>query len=539
MSEKISEEELLEINYEDAIEDYDEQVVNMTYELFVNKQYQELKFKISKAYSDKNYQELKVIFHNFKTTSRYLGSENFSELCNQLQIYCKEGVEKFSSFEKAYLIFSINFPKFYDKCKEQYKKIKDSKNSFVKEEETENEDNLENISKISQEVEEEEVEKKTTPKLLSKLSQEIQKDIKVEKPKSNSPSKPQFAPCKNSQKSTLRTISIEFSKEEKITINYHLLLTSKNKASLKSAIKNFLEKSVDLIQKIRIMIQMDQKEKFGQLILDIESTLSIILTEKFKEYLSICYEILVKEKLKLHNPNEFIHKIDKLNEEVHELNEKILIDDLRKSRENVKIIKRSISLRNSDNFNKARLVNGAKSNARNLSKFNSQGIIKELDKIENLIQKANENQDLNELKRILLIFKNFAIQYKYFKVEKELDCYISQVSNSNTVKSFKFYYSILIKELKTLKEELTGLVSNSSCDLFENLSSSLISDLRPHNFRWFFSGNFEKYTAICEETQDVTRNKGNLKQKQSLKVHFEENDDLFNYPFSKNSCCLF
>ena len=59
-----------EINYEDAIDDYDEEIVNTVITSFVLNIYQELKTIIPDAYAKKNYQEIKQRLHKFKTTSR-------------------------------------------------------------------------------------------------------------------------------------------------------------------------------------------------------------------------------------------------------------------------------------------------------------------------------------------------------------------------------------------------------------------------------------------------------------------------------------
>ena len=59
-----------EINYEDAIDDYDEEIVNTAITSFVLNIYQELKTIIPDAYAKKNYQEIKQRLHKFKTTSR-------------------------------------------------------------------------------------------------------------------------------------------------------------------------------------------------------------------------------------------------------------------------------------------------------------------------------------------------------------------------------------------------------------------------------------------------------------------------------------
>ena len=74
-----------EINYEDAIDDYDEEIVNTAISSFVMTIYQELKTIIPEAYAKKNYQEIKARLHKFKTTSRYIGAINFSGLCNKIQ----------------------------------------------------------------------------------------------------------------------------------------------------------------------------------------------------------------------------------------------------------------------------------------------------------------------------------------------------------------------------------------------------------------------------------------------------------------------
>ena len=59
-----------EINYEDAIDDYDEEIVNTAITSFVLNIYQELKTIIPDAYAKKNYKEIKQRLHKFKTTSR-------------------------------------------------------------------------------------------------------------------------------------------------------------------------------------------------------------------------------------------------------------------------------------------------------------------------------------------------------------------------------------------------------------------------------------------------------------------------------------
>lgn len=119
--------ELAKLDYEKAVEDYEEEMVNLSISIFLEETYEELKQNIPEAYANKDYKEIKAIVHKFKTTAKYMGAFDFAELCDQMQKCVDELNENLIELNALYPIFMSNLEGLYAACLKQNKKtqIKD------------------------------------------------------------------------------------------------------------------------------------------------------------------------------------------------------------------------------------------------------------------------------------------------------------------------------------------------------------------------------------------------------------------------------
>ena len=126
----MSSNDLIQINFDDAIDDFDEDIVNLALTMFIELTYTELKTKMPIFYQEKNYKEIFAHVHKFKSSSRYFGATNFSNLCNDMQHCCLEGKINAEKLDELYPIFINNLDNLYNECKKiYYAKIEKNNNN--------------------------------------------------------------------------------------------------------------------------------------------------------------------------------------------------------------------------------------------------------------------------------------------------------------------------------------------------------------------------------------------------------------------------
>jgi HPt (histidine-containing phosphotransfer) domain-containing protein len=227
-----------EINYEDAIDDYDEEIVNTAISSFVMTIYQELKTIIPEAYAKKNYQEIKARLHKFKTTSRYIGAINFSGLCNKIQSCCEKGKIDVDALAQLYEIFINNIDKLYNTAKKIYDTIvkkKDDNDEKEKEKET-NEVNNEEKKNVENNNEINNIEKVDDNNKLT--FKQIEKQINI-----------QTQHKKNFSQSNLSDfVALTQNDKSELVINYEEACEKFSKPKVNEVIINFIDEKISKIK---------------------------------------------------------------------------------------------------------------------------------------------------------------------------------------------------------------------------------------------------------------------------------------------------
>lgn len=146
--------EIAQLEYEKAVEDYNEEMVNLSIAIFLDETYEELKQKIPLSYAKQDYKEIKAIVHKFKTTAKYMGAFDFAELCGLIQKCVEEGKEDLIQLNILYSVFMKNLDALYEVCLNQNQLIHNKgKSSSIK---LNNEE--EDIKKDEDQIKEEEEE---------------------------------------------------------------------------------------------------------------------------------------------------------------------------------------------------------------------------------------------------------------------------------------------------------------------------------------------------------------------------------------------
>ena len=162
--------EYVEIDYEEAVDNYEEEIVLYALTLFIEETYNDLKKKIPIFYKEKNYKEIFAYVHKFKTTTRYIGAMNFSNVCNDIQNCCGEKNLNIEKLDKLYSIFINNLDPLYVECKKIYdEKIKKNNdnnddNNEKKVDDNNNENNKETNNENNKEKNEENNKEKNDEK---------------------------------------------------------------------------------------------------------------------------------------------------------------------------------------------------------------------------------------------------------------------------------------------------------------------------------------------------------------------------------------
>lgn len=545
---------LTDIDYEEAIDNYGDEIVEMAYELFITKIYKELTQKIPKAYKAKNFKELKVIFHNFKTTSKYLGAEEFSELCNKIQLCCKEGKVDEKALEKLYPLVVQNFEQLYKKCKEQYQKV-------------DHEDNyLEDIS------EDTETDFKTpsspkTPRNFKRFFSEKNACLpsEIKKPM------PIF-----SKKNTLVRHHIQMKNELKLgtvsLIDEKLLLDVKEVNSrygekvCKETICNFVNnfnKDDNFVNSLRDFIDMNAYSKIREMIKSVKENLKYMITKYFEKCLDDYSEIL-ETTPEYFNGNRIINQLEEVTGTLKE------IYNLKYNENNFSFFARKTSskkhtevrqLEELESSNVVSVYSGSPNKSlqsprrspcrtqKNVAKteldpkdINSLELLQDLDFIENMFKGVFERKDIKELISCWHKFLNFAKKYKFTYVMNKIERHFPLLNNCTKFDEIKISYEKLKEDLEMIYNEYLkdddSLSSLALSPVSQPRDSSIIlEDLKPCNFDWFFSLNIND-DIFEEEEREPTKKKNNLKKRKGdiMTNRFEE--EVENSDQNYNQCII-
>lgn len=537
MSEEVNTAELLELKYEDAVEDYDDQVVKMTYELFIKKLYSELKEKVPKAKKENNYQDLRVCFHNFKTTSRYLGAENFSELCNKLQICCKEGHEDIEKFNKLYPVFISNFHKFYLICKEKYYEI-----ANIEADDSEEDTSIEESSSENSKAKNKEKDK--TPKLKSKFS--LKNELDYPKKRFSSPRRGSY--IAGTQSSLVNLISVEFSNEEKLIIPFHILTLSHTQFEVEKVVLNYINNFCNnktFLGNLKNSILNKENEATAQFLNQIKEALQFILTDKFKLYMTQCMNLLSKG-YNSKNEIEIMNKVDELNKEMNEMYEANFNLNFKRKKG------KGASLRYIEEIKNSSLVSVPESSSSfctsatssdNSAMYNYVEILRELNSFEVLIKNSLKSGYLSELINVMIIYKDFVARFKYDQIEKNIEECIEILKKSSSIRDCGFNYDFFERDLNLIRADIEELASRTPIEVYEDNfeNNTILKILKPGNYNSLFSLNLSNINEDeIEEKEQSFRNTLKEKSKKvsfSKKDSFEEEEDFFNIPFQESNGC--
>ena len=121
--------ELLLLEYDDAVESYDEQIVLMCLKEFVCNGFKELKSEMINGYETQNWKKIDSITHRYKTTFTYFGATNFADMTIEFRAYIKK--DQRDKMNEYYKKFMANIDGLY----EVSKKLFIEKGGVVEEEE--------------------------------------------------------------------------------------------------------------------------------------------------------------------------------------------------------------------------------------------------------------------------------------------------------------------------------------------------------------------------------------------------------------------
>lgn len=138
--------ETMHLNYQTAVDEYDEEMVNLSISLFLTETYNELKLKMPDAYKGKDYQGMKAIAHKFKTTSKYMGADDFAVLCGKMQKCVNEGNSSLNQIDDLYQTFMSKLEVLYNVCLKQNEIIQKTINEVDDENESDDEDNNDKLA---------------------------------------------------------------------------------------------------------------------------------------------------------------------------------------------------------------------------------------------------------------------------------------------------------------------------------------------------------------------------------------------------------
>ena len=96
--------ELFLLEYDDAVESYDERIVSMCLKEFVCNGYKELKSEMVKSYETQNWKKIDSVTHRYKTTFMYFGATNFAEMTIEFRNFIKKDErEKMDEYYKKFM----------------------------------------------------------------------------------------------------------------------------------------------------------------------------------------------------------------------------------------------------------------------------------------------------------------------------------------------------------------------------------------------------------------------------------------------------
>jgi len=112
----------IKIDSEEAIDNFGFETFEENILLFVDEGYNNYKNRIKKAQEERDQASLKILTHTLKTTSRYMASENFAQICQGI-----ESEAKYTNWEKIDELlkdFFYYFDHLYNECVKFYNDFK-------------------------------------------------------------------------------------------------------------------------------------------------------------------------------------------------------------------------------------------------------------------------------------------------------------------------------------------------------------------------------------------------------------------------------
>ena len=114
----MADEDLLLLEYDDAVELYDEQIVTMCLKEFICNGFKELKSEMVKSFETQNWKKIDSVTHRYKTTFMYFGATNFAEMTIEFRNFIKK--DERDKMDEYYKKFMANIDGLYEVSKKLF-----------------------------------------------------------------------------------------------------------------------------------------------------------------------------------------------------------------------------------------------------------------------------------------------------------------------------------------------------------------------------------------------------------------------------------
>lgn len=116
----------IKIDSEEAIDNFGNEIFEQSILLFVDESYNHVKDGIKKALEEKDKNKIKILTHTLKTTARYMASENFALVCQEIETESKE--PDWEKMNNLLIDFFEDLDTLFSECLKHYNIIKNTSN---------------------------------------------------------------------------------------------------------------------------------------------------------------------------------------------------------------------------------------------------------------------------------------------------------------------------------------------------------------------------------------------------------------------------